>query len=269
VTTGADRTLLTVAFSVASIQKAQKRKQSVAPSLPPLGSYDPSLLLQYGANNRAAQNAQGQYDLGQAQAQDNFGIQTGRVDQSLANNLTDLGTSKDRSLADLLTNRDRNQQDYTTASQGLDRRYAQLGRVQGEHARQQHIEGGGILAQSLAKRQANRALDQQPLDTSLQRSLADSTTAQSRLGQDYTTNTGRAGQAAATSKADLALALARGYGSGTGGNPLGTQTLNLTQTQNDALGGNLDLSGVAYGQAAANGFRFPSTPKRKKAPVIV
>lgn len=210
-----------MAFSLASIQKAKKRRTAAAPSLPPLGSYDPSVLLQYQQNKRTADNAQQQFDLGQSQAQDNLAIQLARLGQQETNLGTDRGT----------------------ALENIGRNYGNLAETQAAGANRANVQSAGLLAQSLAKRQANQGLEQKTVDTSYQRSLADS----------------------ANQKADLSLALSRAYGSGKGGQPLGTNTLNLTQTKADALGGNLDLSGVAYQQAAANGFRFP----KKKRSLIV
>lgn len=231
-----------MAFSLQSIKKARRRVQA-APSLPPLGSYDPSVLLQYGENKRTADDAQSTYDLGKAQAQDDYAIQTGRLGQSLQD-----------SLADILTGKQRNQQDYTTATANLAHQYGAQATQQAEGDLRGNVESAGILARQQAIRQQNQAHDQSGLDTSLQRALADSTTSEARVKQD-----------ADNKKADLALALSRAYGSGKKGNPLGTNTLNLTQTKANALAGNLDLSGVAYQQAAANGYRFP---KRRKALIV-
>ena len=213
-----------MAFSLAAIQKAQKRRRAaVAPSLPPLGSFDPSLLLQYNANARAAQDAQDQYDLGAAQAQDNFGIQTSRI-----------GTQLQQA-----------QQDTAQRSTDLAHQYGTLAHQQAQGALQRNVESAGILQQALARRQANSQHDQALIDTAMSRTK----------------------QQADWQKSDLALNLARAFGSGRNGQPLGTNTLNLIQTKNNATGGNLDLSQAAYLQAAAAGY---SPPRRKpRVPMVI
>jgi hypothetical protein len=233
-----------VAFSVGSIRKAQNRRRSGTPALPPLGSFDPSLLLQYNQNRRTTENAQQQFDLGQSQAQDDLAIQMQRVSQQ-----------QGESQADIATGRQRLTEDHTTALNDLNRNYAVLANKQAEGALKANVASPGLLAQALARRQGNLAADQKPIDTAFQRGLTDSSTAEQRLGED-----------ASSRKADLLLSLSRAYGSGTRGQPLGANTLSLLQTKNDALGGNLDLTGVAYQQAAANGFRFP---RRRRRTVLV
>lgn len=232
-----------MAFSLKNIQKAQRRRRGAVPALPPLGSFDPSILLQVGQNRRTAENAQQQFDLGQAQAQDDFGIQTQRLAQQEGN-----------SLADLVTGRQRLSEDRTNALADLGRGYGSLAHRQAEGALRANVQSAGLLAQSLAARKANMAHDQAGVDQSYNRSLADSTTAEQRLRQDV-----------GNRKADLALTLSRAYGSGKGGQPLGTNVLNLLQTKNDALSGNLDLTGVAFQQAAANGYTLP---RRRKVRIV-
>lgn len=253
-------------FSVAAIKQAQKRRAQAAPSLPPLGSFDPSILLQYGANKRAASDAQDIFSLSKTQAEDQYGINKGRLDTNTGQSLQDLATQHSQTLADLLTGRQRNTQDYQRATADLAHNYSILADKQNQGARQANVESAGILGHAADIRAANQSHDQQGLDTPYQRALADSTTAEQRTNAAYDTNVQRTNQNAGWQGSDLALALARRFGSGTGGNPLGTDTLNLLQTMNNATSGNLDLSGVAYQQAAANGFRFPT---RRKRTVIV
>lgn len=228
-----------------ALTRARKKKPArFAPSLPPLGSYDPSILMQYGANQRGANDYEDQFALAQAQAQDDFAIQTGR-----------LGENQQQTLADLTTRRTRNLEDYNTSKGDIQRRYGEQAAVQSERAIRSGVQSQGLLAQALARRMENAKRDQTGLDTSLARSQADLATAEQRSTSDFDQR-----------KADLALNLARMFGSGKGGQPLGSNTLQLIQTRNNATAGNLDLSAVAYQQAAANGFRFPR--RRRKAAII-
>lgn len=211
-------------FTSALTKARKKRPAKFAPSLPPLGSFDPGVLLQYGANRRGAEDAQAQFDLAQAQAQDDFAIGTGRLGQRR----TEL------------------EQDHTTALSDLHRDYGNLAARQNEGALKANVQSAGLLKQALAARLANQQHDQTGLDTSFNRAV--------------TTNDEQ--------KADLGLNLSRLFGSGRNGNPLGSNTLNLIQTKNNATAGNLDLSQVAYQQAAAAGYRIPRRKTRRQPMVI-
>jgi hypothetical protein len=279
-----------MAYSLSSIAKAARSKKRAGGSaLPPLGSYDPSIFLQMQQNRRSSDDAGDTFALGQSQAQDDFGIQLGRLHQNHDLAVGDLGTSRDRSLSDLATSRDRSVGDLGTAAAragedhsnslaALARRYAILGNQQGQADRQAHVESPGLLRQQAAIRSRNQGVDQAPIDLAYSRFSQDNAQAGQRLGEDFTRSSGRVGEdyTRGTSRADLdeqqreadlSLNLSRAYGSGKNGQPLGSATLNLIQSRNAALGGNLDLATVAHTQAAANGYVTP--PRKKRRALIV
>lgn len=127
------------------------------------------------------------------------GRQSEDITRSSGRQSDDINTSSGRSLTDLLTSRSRAGEDYGTATQGVQRNFAQLGAAQTQSARAAGVQRGGALAQALAKRQANQAIAQQPLDTNFSRFNADSTLAQGRLGEDTSTSLGRLGEDTSTS----------------------------------------------------------------------
>lgn len=126
---------------------------------PPTGSYDPALDAQVGAAGR------GLFDLGQD-------TQT-QKDR--------LGTDYNLQRGDLVTAQDRATADHQRALDMLQRNYAQLGNRQAQGQARAGVIGGGAVLQAAAKRAANKALEQQPIDTSFNRFTEDNQSAQGRL----------------------------------------------------------------------------------------
>lgn len=248
-----------VAFGTANIIKARKKRRS--PVNPPAGSYNPV----YDAEGRKLQR--GYDDLtqdftrGKTRDQDDLLIALGQLDRSKADALADLGQGKDRNLADLLLNRTRGEEDFKNASLGLDRRYASLRTQQDQTARRAGVESTGILEQAIAARQRNRSLDQAPLDLAHQRNLADSTTAEGRIGEDYSRGVARTGAEAGDRRSALTLAFERLWGTG------GDREIDLARAGRDLTAGKLDLSGAKWYEATANGYA-PPRPRRRRRTVI-
>jgi hypothetical protein len=126
---------------------------------PPTGSYDPALDAQLGAANR------GLFDQGQD-------TQTQRER---------LGTDYNLQRGDLITAEDRATQDHQRALDMLTRNYSQLANRQAQGQARAGVMGGGAVLQAAAKRAANRALEQAPIDTAYSRFTADNQSAQGRL----------------------------------------------------------------------------------------
>lgn len=249
-----------MAFSVKSIAAA-KRRRAQTPANPPPGTYDPTIDATGRNNQRSYDDTLQNFAIGSQRAKDDLGIALGNIGTSQQNSLSDLSTGHDRSLADLLSGRDRNAADHQTALADLARNYSMLADKQGQAARQANVESGGILAQALAKRQANQAHDQAPIDTAFNRSLADSTTAEQRIGQDYATNTGRVNQGATNQSDAVKLAFDRAYGAN------GDQALNVSRAGRNLVAGNLDLSNQRWYQAAAMGYS-PVQQRRRKQVIV-
>jgi hypothetical protein len=174
----------------ANVKAQRDAKTRVAP--PPLGYYDPNLDAQEGAESRAYANtiddaiARGQdldFDLGLARNQ--YDISKGRTKEDYDTGVASVERSAGRSLSDLLTSRARTGEDYQTTLADLQRNYDRLANTQGEQTRKAGAEAtGGAYAQSARKRAANQALDKSPIDLAYNRFVQDSSTSETRLGED-------------------------------------------------------------------------------------
>ena len=83
-----------------------------------------------------------------------------------------------------MRNRARGGEDYNFRIADLQRSFAQQGAAQSQAGRAAGAQRGGFLAQALAKRQANEALQRQPIDTGFARFNADSALSEGRLGEN-------------------------------------------------------------------------------------
>lgn len=210
------------------------------PTSPPPGTYDPAIDAQVGQAGRGLSDLLSDYirDYGEpgtalgGRAGQDYGIGREGVERNLGWGLEDVNRGADRSLADLqrgsgrtladlLRDRGRAGEDYGENIAGLQRGFAQLGAAQAQAARAAGVQGGGALAQALAKRQANEAIARKPIDTGYQRFGADSAQAEgrvredtalgeSRIGEDRTRATGRLQAGASADFAALDRGLLRG-----------------------------------------------------------
>lgn len=203
-----------------------------APTNPPPGTYDPAIDAQVRASGRGLGDLEQDYNVNKTRAQDDYLTATG-----------DLTTSHDRSLADLIAARTRGTDDYHSSLAALDRNYAILGNNQKQGANASGVLHGSALVQALHKRQANEAIDRQPIDTNYNRFIADSTTAEGRINSDFSENLGK-----------LGLGLDRTYGD------QGDQTIGLARAgrENTQLG--IDATEARWGQAAGTGYVAPEKP---------
>lgn len=178
-------------------------KKGFTPFRAPWGTYDPSIDAQQGAADRGytdltadygfdaqgnptgrlTQRAQSDYHLGLA----DLGRQGDYATQDFATSRAGVDTSSGRSLADVLTARARGAQDYASATQGIQRNYAERGAQQTEQASAAGVGAGGSLAAALKARAAGQGIDQGAVDTNYNRFTQDSATAQQRIGQDQAT----------------------------------------------------------------------------------
>lgn len=251
-----------MAFSLTSIKKAQKKRRRL-PSEPPPGTYDPTIDATQRQNQRGYDDLLQDFAIGKQRGQSDLDIALGNLGTDKTNALEDLTTSRDRNLADLITGRTRAGEDHTAALGTLAHNYDVLANKQGQQARQAQVESKGILAQALAKRAANQARDQAPIDTAYARQMQDSALSESRLGEDFTRGTARTEQGATSQSDALKLAFDRAYGPG------GENAVRISRAGRDLVAGNLDLSNMRWFQAAQMGYS-PTIPKKKtKKQVIV
>lgn len=145
----------------------------------PAGYYDPALNAQQGAANRGYGDTQDDISLAGTRAGADYGLQLGQLQTQEGNE----------------------NYDYKRNTDLLARATAQLGRQQGEKARQYGVTSGGIALLSAAKRQDNQRLQQQSLDTAHSRSITGLDDQIGLLGVNYnrgitdrTTTLSRAGR---------------------------------------------------------------------------
>ena len=139
---------------------------------PPPGSYDPTIDANYAAAARGFGDLRQDTERGNTRSANDLSLGVGGVQQQ-----------RDWSLSDNMRSRTRSQEDHGTATANLGRQYGNLARSQGQQAQQAGAVGGGALAQALLKRTANQGREQQGLDTSLSRTLADLSQSDQRIQQ--------------------------------------------------------------------------------------
>jgi hypothetical protein len=206
--------------------QAQQTGQPLpAPYQPPIpaGYYDPSLDAQRDAASRGLLNTEQDVGLAGRRAQEDLGFETGQINTGYQRGIQD--TELDRSYvnADFTQQHDWNQADYERNVGMLTRSTQQLGRQQAEQARKYGVTSGGIALLSAAKRAENESLERQGIDTGYQRAqstlttghdraLAGLDTSQRRLGEDRSSQLGRAGSLYDRGVADRGTALSRARG---------------------------------------------------------
>ncbi len=278
------------------------------PTQPDYGTYDPTLDQQERSASRgladlladlSKQGERGLADYGLSR--EDIARAQAQSQEDLAAQRSDYARSTGRSLADLLTARGRGQEDYSTSVQGVDRsqargsedygtaneargrNYQSLGNRQTQGAAKAGVATGGALAQALAKRDANRAIEQkaadtqfgrfnedvgvqrQGLKTNLDRFLTDSSKNEGRIGEDSTIQGqrfdqqgNRINEAAGRSQGSLALQLGRSF------EDMGTQGTRA-ERENTIYG--QDLNEVRVDQAKQSGLLpDPVAPQVVKRP---
>jgi hypothetical protein len=240
------------------------------PPPPPAGSYDPALDAQTGQVGR------GLFDLGQdigwdpahgvlgtqpLRAAEDYGIGRGELLRQQGYGQQDLTTARDRGLADIGTQRQQVTDDHTRNLEMLARSYRQLAGRQGQQANAMGVLQGGALLQAAAKRQANQAVDQQPIDTAYGRAIGGLDTAQARTNENFTTGQARLGENTDYGLGQLALQMAPPDANNLAG-PQGRQfqdfatQYNRAQREGAAFG--LDVQGQKAYQAAGAGWAPPA-----------
>jgi hypothetical protein len=289
----------------------------VSPVAPPAGYYDPNIDAQVGATQRGLgdtmedigtagrrdtsdyllqsaalgrQQTRGTQDL---QVQEDGTVRSyDRAGQDLGVREADTTRSFDRSGADLDQQQARGTEDYGRSVQALLQSYQ---RLQGQQSQQQRAAGlssGSAALQAAARRKANEATDQQPLDLGQSRLLQDVGTSRSRLGEDRTsamdaigldrtrlgedrttdltaigTARTRLGEDSGDAMGQLDLAMAPPSAS----NPLGgrsfqDRTTQLTRAQREAAQFGIDAGQQRFNEAAQNGYTLPNRGEVGGAP---
>lgn len=201
-----------------------------APDRPPTGLYDPALDQSVRAASRGLGDVTADTERENTRAEDDYTIGRNNVTQQ-----------RDQTLADILTNQNREGQDYSGATQSLQRSYGILGDTQRQAGNAAGVLDGGFLAQAAAKRQANQGIAQSALDLS-----------HSRSTEDFGTNRTRVAQSADQTLAQLGLSFQRG-------NEDRSTALSRAQRENNLYGQDVKESEF-YGARAA-GWVPPTAPK--------
>jgi len=209
------------------------------PPTPPAGSYDPSLDSQLAASRRGLSDLQNQ-----------IGTATARDVTDYGSALANLGQQQQYQNEDLTTARTRGTEDYNRNVQMLTRQYGIQGRNQLQAIDNAGVIRGGALLQAAAKRNANMALDRQPIDTNYQRFLADNSTQAARSAAGFAQRQGE---------------LALDYAPPDANNPLGgrryqDRTTQLTQAQREAAFFGQDTAAMKAFQATGSGWDPGSRP---------
>lgn len=196
---------------------------------PPPGTYDPVL----DANVRAASRGIG--DLKSDTLQNKT-----RLNDDLLLGINDLNINQQQGLEDIFKGGVRQNQDYKEQTGALNRNYLDLASQQQQQQRSAGADQSGAVAQAVAKRAINHALEQRPLDTAL-----------SRYKQDATTDVGRLKDETTRNRSKLTLNYQRGN------TDLDT-TLTRAVRENKAFG--QDTTRSRYYQARESGWNPSTSP---------
>lgn len=158
-----------------------KKKRKKGATRPPYGSYDPAL----DQSERSADRGLGDLIADVTRANTRSGQDYGLGQE-------DINRQFGRSHDDLLLDRSRGTEDYQASIANLVRNYQRLGNSQRQSFAASGNLGGASI-QAAQKRASNQAIDRQPLDTNYNRFLADSTTAETRLGENKNLGLGQLG----------------------------------------------------------------------------
>ena len=280
------------------------------PTKPAYGSYDPALDQGERAANRGLIDLLADISTGNERALSDYGLNREDIQLQLDRNLqdtglargdyerdygrgiTDLRTNRSRagedfqgSLGDLLKSRERGGEDYRTAMAGLDRSYERLGSSQTQAQGKAGVSSGGALAQAMAKRQANQALDREPVDTNYRRFNEDSARGEGQLrqnfdrfNQDSALQEGRMGEdrGVAMSRFDLGDTRARAdTGRAFGGLGLNLQrgfedrTVQGTRAERENVFYGQDVNETRIDQAKQAGMLQPPAPWAPRKPKYI
>jgi hypothetical protein len=222
-------------------------KKKWVPPPPPTGTYDPALDAQRRAASRGLRDTVA--DTSTANTRDTVDYGLGR---------DDIFRAQTRGNEDLTTSRDRGYGDVDRQIAVLQRGYQTLAGQQAQQFQAHGLAYGGAALQAAAKRQANEAFDQQPLDV-----------ARARIGEDFTRQTGRLGEDTGLQLGRLAL----DYAPPDASNPLGGRRFQdrgtaLTRAKREDTAFGLDVGAEKYFQATQSGWVPPGPPKKKKPPAF-
>jgi hypothetical protein len=207
---------------------------------PPTGSFDPALDAQRRAAGRGLRDTI--TDTNTANLRDTVDYGLGR---------DEIARSQTRGLEDLTTGRDQRLGDVDRGLAVLHRGYQTLASQQRQEFQAHGLGYGGAALQAAAKRQANEAFDQQPLDV-----------ARTRIGEDFARQSGRLGEDTSLAYGKLALDLAPPDAS----NPLGgrrfqDRTTALTRARREDTSFGLDTAAEKMFQATQSGWVPPRPPR--------
>jgi hypothetical protein len=219
----------------------------VAPTSPPPGSYDPSLDAAYDSASRGYR-----YGVGDAATGDLRGTE----DYQLAHD--QITRQRDQTLSDLLTSHTREGQDYSSATQNLQRSFQRLGDSQAQNAQAAGVAGGGALAQALQKRTENQSIEQAPIDTSHQRALENYNTGVTRTNEGADLQLGHLDLLGSPASAENPA----------GGREWQDRHTTLARQGEELSNFGLDTNASRWYQATANGYAPPDIPQLPSQPTV-
>jgi hypothetical protein len=123
---------------------------------------------------KGQERAQSSLVLGSSRLGEDYGTNTGRVNEDFTSNLQQI-----------MRNRQRGTEDYQTATGNLQRGYRDMGERQTQTAVNQGVVGGGALAMALARRTENQGREQGQLDVGNRRFMEDSSTQETGLRTSF------------------------------------------------------------------------------------
>lgn len=220
----------------------------------PAGSYDPGLDSALQAAQRGLQDTTVDTQTAQQRGLVDYGLANDAITLGRDRSLADLGQSRDRGVQDLGTARAQEGQDYTQNLGLLTRQFGQLGNQQRQSAIAHGVVHGGSLLQAAAKRSANQAIQQQPLDQAHSRFLASNDLAGQRLQQDYGTQSGRVTADATNQLGQSSLAYQRGNSD---------SILALTRAAREGSQFGIDTQTQKLFQASQAGYVAPQRPSNE------
>lgn len=199
------------------------------PTRPPAGTYDPALDAQERATGRGLADFLEDTETGRTRATTDYGL-----------GLADIATGERYQTEDMDRGLTRAREDHTSQSGLLSRRYSMLADSQVDQQAAAGVDRGGTVMAALAKRQANQAVDQAPLDSALSRFMEDDARGRLRLTEGADRQRGALGLNYSRAGEDF------------------TEGVERAQRENTQFG--LDIGEQRFYQATGAGYTPPSAP---------
>ena len=225
------------------------------PTMPPPGTYDPTIDIQLGQAQRGYGDLTTDFtrDWGEPGT-----ALSGRMGEDYKSALGRLTQQRDWQTSDFDTQLSRGGQDFASAIANLRRSYDRLGNSQRQSAAAAGVASGGALAQALRKRTENEAWDRKPIEEGWSRLQADIATNRERATTQFDWQTGDLKTNYLRGGEDASLGLARG------GRELAQYGIDASRLANYSAGVVTPPATAPLAQLL--GTRVPAAPKPAKKP---